>query len=108
MHESYPCLFSYAQNEDISVANYCSVQNPSELFQLPLSLEAYNGFQLIQYMINKEMLITDDFDVWKYKWGDKFTSAQFYNNCFRNINPPSPFLWIWKSKLGQRLKYYPG
>jgi hypothetical protein len=45
-------------------------------------------------------------DTWKYKWGDKFTSKKYYNYSFRNITPPAPFLWIWKSKLWPKLKVF--
>jgi hypothetical protein len=106
MQEKFPCLFSYAQSEDISVANFCSANNISDLFHPPLSPEAYSDLELIQEVVNEDIEINSNEDVWSYEWGAKFTSKKFYNFCFRNTTPPAPFQWIWKSKLWPRLKFF--
>jgi hypothetical protein len=77
-----------------------------ELFHLSLSPEAYNDWEELQDVKNENLQIFTENDTWKYKWGEKFTSKNFYRYCFRNITPPAPFLWIWKSKFWPKLMFF--
>jgi hypothetical protein len=82
MQNNYPCLYSYVLNEDCSVADFCSTNDLTDLFHLPLTPEAFNEWEQLQSTIEENLHITLENDTWKYKWGGKFTSKSFYNYCF--------------------------
>ena len=103
LQEKFPCLYSFVIDEDISISNYFSTDNTADLFHLPLSSQAYQQWQELQ-IITDSTPVTIEKDVWKYKWGDKYTAKKFYTLCFQHIDPPAPLLWIWKSKLWPKLK----
>jgi hypothetical protein len=106
MQHNYPCLFSYAINEDISVAEITDSTDLIDLFHLPISPEAFTEWEQLQAVVNDGSRDTLVEDKWRYKWGDKFTAKKYYNFCFRNITPPAPFLWIWKAKIWPKLKFF--
>jgi hypothetical protein len=106
MQDIYSCLFSYVQDEDISVADYCSSGNILDVFQLPLSPEAFHQYQEVQGIIQNLNMIQDETDVWSYKWGDTYSSRKYYKFIHRLFDPPTPFSCIWKSKLWPKLKVF--
>jgi hypothetical protein len=106
LHDLYPCLFSYVQNEDISVKEFCFAVDISDIFHLPLSPEAFQQFQQIQQFTQQLSLSQSNNDVWTFQWGDCYTSRKYYKFVYRSLNPPGPFSWIWKSKLWPKLKVF--
>jgi hypothetical protein len=46
-------------------------------------------------------------DTWTYIWGSaKYTSSKFYNLSFSAIQAPTPFKWIWDSKVSKKIKIF--
>jgi hypothetical protein len=46
-------------------------------------------------------------DKWAYIWGSaKYTSSKFYTLSFGSIHAPTPFKWIWKSKVFKKIKIF--
>jgi hypothetical protein len=106
LQDKFPCLYSYAKEEDISVADICYSNNISEIFHLPLSPEAFSQYQEVQVIIQNLNITQQDNDIWTFKWGDKYSSRKYYKFVHRLIDPPTPFTWIWKSKLWPKLKVF--
>jgi hypothetical protein len=106
MQDLYPCLFSFVQNEDISVKDFCSANDISDIFHLPVSPEAFQQFQQVQHLTQQMNLSQSTNDVWTFQWGDLYTSRKYYKFVYRSISPPAPFSWIWKSKLWPKLKVF--
>jgi hypothetical protein len=76
------------------------------LFRLPMSRAAHDEFLLLQDLLEKLREEALDKDVWHYIWNStEYTSSKFYRHHFAAINPPAPFLWIWKSKCIPRIKF---
>jgi hypothetical protein len=106
LQDKFSCLYSYAKEEDISVADIYNSSNVSQIFHLPLSPEAFNQYQEIQVIIRNLNITQQDNDIWTFKWGDKYSSRKYYKFVHRLIDPPTPFIWIWKSKLWPKLKVF--
>jgi len=107
LKDSLPRLFSFAKNQNISVAQFLQTNTIEEQFYTPLSMEAYQEFEELQSIIQGIQVSVDRQDTWHYIWGsNKYSSKQFYNFQFRNIKPPDPFLWIWKSKCSNKLRVF--
>jgi hypothetical protein len=50
---------------------------------------------------------TPDEYTWTYIWGSaKYTSSKFYNLSFSAIQAPTPFKWIWDSKVSKKIKIF--
>ena len=47
-----------------------------------------------------------DQDNWSYRWGDKYTSAQFYKLIHAHIQVPPVFKSIWKSCCTMKIKMF--
>jgi hypothetical protein len=42
-----------------------------------------------------------------YIWGSaKYTSSKFYTLSFATIQAPTPFKWIWQSKVSKKIKIF--
>jgi hypothetical protein len=106
MKDMYPCLFSFVQNEDLSVKEFCSTIDILDNFHLPLSPEAFQQYQEIQHLTQEINLIQNTNDVWTYQWGDYFSSRKYYKFVYRSVSPPATFSWIWKSNLWPKLKVF--
>ena len=105
LQDRFPCLYSFVLEEDISVADFISSEDSLQSFYLPLSNQAYQEWQELQGII-ATVQPSNEKDSWVYKWGHKYSAKKFYNFCFQDINPPAPLLWIWKSKLWPKLKFF--
>lgn len=108
LEQSFPRLYTYAKNKNISVANFINHQDPSKHFHLPLSSQAHQDYlQLLQVIQGAQTLNEGHQDVWLYQWGTaSYTSSKFYNYTLRQIQPPQPFLWIWDSKCSNKLRVF--
>ena len=49
--DSHPRVFSFANNEDVSVQNFLRISSLDEAFQLPLSIEAHAEVRDIQRLV---------------------------------------------------------
>jgi hypothetical protein len=66
----------------------------SENLFLPLSPEAMTELRMIQSQVADIQLTEDTHDSWTCAWGSKFTSQDFYQFCFKNLEPNIAFSWI--------------
>jgi hypothetical protein len=91
MCDKYPRLFSYAQNEDISVASLVLSEDISSCFALPLSVEAFQELQEDQRV---------------FVWGEKYTSSRYYKFLFERVPRDKALNSIWTSKALPKLKVF--
>jgi hypothetical protein len=68
-----PCLFSFAQNEDISLSGFCTSENTEDVFHLPLSNEAFQEYQEVQQITHGLNLLQNNSDIWTFKWENNYT-----------------------------------
>jgi hypothetical protein len=76
LRDRYPRLFSYVLDENLSAAQVFDTDDLVSLFHLPLSRVAFEEFGQLQLLMHGNSL-TDQNDIWKYCWGNKYTSAKF-------------------------------
>ena len=70
----FPQLFSFAKNKFISLRKALDSANIHDLFNLPVSVEAYDQMQELQFELS-ELVLSDENDKWTYIWGNtKFFS----------------------------------
>jgi hypothetical protein len=73
----------------------------------PLSSHAYQEYLALQEVIQQTQITTGGKDQWKYLWGDdNYTSSKFYNFPYKNVQPPSPVIWIWNSSCSNKIKIF--
>lgn len=108
--ESYPRLFSFAKDKNITAERFILQENPSSLFHLPLSQRAYEEFEVLQVELQNlrnHLQDSNEKDIWSYIWGNnKFSASKLYRYTFRNVHPPRPFIWLWESKCSNKLKVF--
>lgn len=68
----FPELHSYAKNKLISLSKAHGAAALHDLFNLPVSVEAYTQLQDLQFEFST-LVLTEENDNWTYIWG----SAQF-------------------------------
>jgi hypothetical protein len=91
MQHLFPCLFSFVQNEDISVKSFCSTTDISDIFHLPMSPEAFQQYEQLQQITQQMNLNQTTNDVWNFQRGDNYTSRKYYKFVYRAVDPPAPF-----------------
>jgi hypothetical protein len=94
---AFPELFSFMKKPNVSLKNAISVSPTFRLFNLPLSVEAFDQFQHIQNIL-QTFLPTGDADSWYFIWGTSiFTSKEAYCQLLGTSWTASILKWIWKS-----------
>lgn len=107
MQDQHKRLFSFAINEDISLAQYMNDPDPRKNFHLPLSLEAREELQTLNNSLEGLILDPMKTDDWILCWGDTtFKPSKYYKFMFRNLNPPAHIVTIWKTKCMMRHKVF--
>jgi hypothetical protein len=107
LQQKFPRHYSFAKNKSISVAAFLQNDNLEQQFFTPLSPQAYQEYLDLQEVIQQTQITTSGKDHWKYIWGDdKYTSSKFYNFPYKNVQPPSPFIWIWNSSCSNKIKIF--
>jgi len=105
----FPELFSFAKDKHISVQTFISmlaIEEPDELFHLPLSTQAYGQFQQLNSIIANITLQARN-DVWSYIWNSNiFTSSKAYLNLISTRQVHSAFKWLWKSSCQAKRKFF--
>jgi hypothetical protein len=80
----------------------------TQLFNVPLSSQAFNKLQQAQQIIQNRNLSLTGADSWKTIWKDGIFSAnKFYHYTFRDQVPSPIYSMIWKSKCLLRIKVFP-
>jgi predicted transposase YbfD/YdcC len=78
-------LFSFAKEVDIFVQDFLSSLDMSDLFYLPLSIEAHDQFQQLVTSLHDVQLHQEN-DRWSYIWGSAaFTSSQAYSHLMGTV-----------------------
>ena len=72
-----PELFSYAKNEQVSAKKVLSLNDPVNLFALPLSTQAFQQLQQLSSLL-QELPHSQGPDEWKYTWGNMYSSSKAY------------------------------
>jgi hypothetical protein len=92
-----PELYSFAKKPDISLKNASSASSIVSLFNLPLSIEAFQQFQQIENIF-QNLQLDGVKDVWLYIWGSSiFTSKRAYRHLIGTCSAHPIFKWIRKS-----------
>ena len=104
MQHKYPRLYSFTKNKNPSVAQFLTNNTLKAQFYLPISVQALQEYQNLQEYIQTIQVHPDCKDSWQYIWGNNaYTSSRFYNLPYKNVQPPTPFTWIWNSKCCNKL-----
>jgi hypothetical protein len=105
--DKYPRLYSYAINEDMSVADMSLVPDIRSCFALPLSVEAYSEFQEVSHLITDHPIDATAPDRRVFVWGNStYAASKYYNFLFAQL-PQDPALnAIWKSKSLPKLRVF--
>jgi hypothetical protein len=101
---AFPRAFSCATNEDIYVKEFLIAPRLSDNFLLPLSPQAMDELRDLQAKTATEL--TSNSDVWSYPWSPAYTSSQYYQFCFKDLQPHISTIWLWKSKCTPRVKFF--
>jgi hypothetical protein len=104
--DQYPRLFSFALDEDISVAALFSAEDMTSKFHLPLSTEAFQELQIIQQLSDNTPIVTDVHDTRSFVWGEKYTSARYYRFLFERVPRNEIMISIWSSKTMPKIKVF--
>jgi hypothetical protein len=89
------------------VREFLLAPNRVELFELPLSQQAYQEFMDLESMPAQFQLHDGVADVWNTLWPrGVFTSQLYYKHCFKSLPEAGIFKWIWKSKVILRIKVF--
>jgi hypothetical protein len=102
----YPRLFSYALDEDISVAKMARLDQLNSGFALPLSVEAFQEWQEVTRLIADTPISDHLPDQRIFCWDSKYTPSKFYNFLFACLPSDIALNEIWNSKALPKLKVF--
>jgi hypothetical protein len=110
LQELFPCLFSFVQNEDIFMSGNSVLLTMLLMFSICpylqkrfISLRRFSRSRTCSLNFSNN---DNDNDVYTFQCGDSYSSRKCYKFVHRLINPPTPFVWIWKSKLWLKHKVF--
>lgn len=81
------------------------LEQPLDHFHLPLSVEAFHQYNIMQDIMHNVQL-NDDSDLWIYMWGTSFSSIKAYNALlgWRQVHPI--FNWLWQSSTQLKHEFF--
>lgn len=79
------------------MANFLSMSDLQTGFHVPLSAQALQEVRDMQAETAGTTPTQTTPDQWECVWGQKFTSAKFYQFYFKDVVADEAFAWIWKS-----------
>jgi hypothetical protein len=102
----FPELYSYAKNKTISLSKAQSVAIFHELFNLPVSVEAFTQMQELEFeLLNLEP--SDLYDTWTYIWGSPiFSASKAYKHLIGHSNADPIFKLLWKTSCQGKHKIF--
>jgi len=102
----FPRLHSFAIDKLASVKNILELDDPFDVFHLPLSTQAFEEFHEFNQLINqtRSSRNAEGNDLWSYSWGNHFLANNFYKTNFEHIEAPAFSPWIWNSKCTPKIK----
>lgn len=99
LQHTFPQLFSFARDTNISVHTAHQSEYLEDLFHLPLTTQAYQKFQQLGDICD-DLRSSDhinSIDTWSYIWGSqKISTEKAYNVLVGVKTVPPQFQWIWK------------
>jgi hypothetical protein len=105
LRDRYPRLFSFVLDDNLSAAKVFYTEDLASLFHFPLSRVAFEELGQLQLLMDGNRL-TDQNDVWKYCWENKYTSAKFYDHIHSHIKVPKVYHLLWKSSCTMSMKFF--
>jgi hypothetical protein len=107
MQSLFPRLFSFALDSNLSVEEFCAEEDKADLFQLPLSQQAFGELQRLQQLLGQMHFDIQQPDKWSTTWPEgNFTSWMYYKHCFAHLPDTIMFKWIWKSRAVLKIKVF--
>lgn len=100
-----PELFSFTKKQYISAKKVLECSNLSQLFHLPLSVQAYQQLQQLLVILQR-FPHTQEKDVWSYTWGERFHSNRAYKLLMGHSQIHDSYKWLWKSKCQPKHKVF--
>ena len=102
----FPELFSFAKNKRVTFSKAFHTEPLHTLFLLPLSVEAYNQFLLLEIKLDNFQLSVEK-DWWTYIWGTPhFSSQKAYRHLLGHADAHPVFKWLWKSCCQNKHKVF--
>jgi hypothetical protein len=94
LSSQYPELFSYVHSNQISVQLFILTEDKSDFFHLPLSVEAYDQYQLLLNDM-ESMHLSQNNDKWTYAWGSHlFMSSKAYSHLLGSVTVSLVYKWL--------------
>ena len=91
----FPRLYSYAKDQNISVQKVFETEDRITLFNIPLSAQAMEEFQMLQELIDDMHYQPKIDDCWSYIWGNGiYKSKKYYKLLFQQHQSPRVFEWL--------------
>jgi hypothetical protein len=106
LEQSYPRLHSFAINDNICLNSVFNQDSLHDLFQVPLSEEAFIQFCELDIFLHP-LRDNANPDTWSYIWGSKiFSSQKAYKHLIGNNRVHPAFKWVWRSSCQQKHKLF--
>jgi hypothetical protein len=103
---TWPQLFSFVNNESISIQDALQYADISDLLYLPVSEEAMIQMNLFQAML-QSLVPTDGSDSWTIFGSNKtYKVSRMYKNMMQNNGAIPALEWMWKSCCQQKHKVF--
>lgn len=99
-------LCSFRKDKNISVQSVINTEDMTDLFHLPLSIQAFDRYQQLDIFM-QNVNVQPGNDIWTYIWGsNQFSSRKTYKHliCTRNVHPA--YKWLWNSYCQPRRKFF--
>lgn len=91
---AYPELYSFAQNRVLNLQKAAHMEELINMFQLPLSIEAFDQFKALQQDM-QDIQLHQVKDNWFYSWGNNcFSAAKAYKHMIGHTQVHSSTHWI--------------
>jgi hypothetical protein len=102
----FPHLYSFAIRKNITIQQVSNIEDLHDIFQLPLTNEAYQEYtSLVIELENFDL--TDDADIWSYIWGSNQCIVQkAYKVLIGNMPTHIVFSYLWRSKYQPKHKVF--
>jgi hypothetical protein len=103
--DRFPRILSFVLDGNMSAAKFYGHENLTDLFHLPLSVQAYAELIELQSLLQSNP-VTSEGDSWNFCWDPVYTAAKFYNHIHAHIQVPVVYKWLWKSSYTMRIKCF--
>lgn len=104
--QEYPEIYSFATKTNISLQAFVEEESLNNLFNLPLSQEAFHQWQSLELALDT-VILTQEKDEWAYIWGNlNFSSSRAYKIMKGTIQIHHAFNWLWNSCCQMKHKVF--